>query len=138
MKVGATLCTCCYSWGHNMNYCNSSCMVCPICDGPHCKDNHHALAACCKGHPKQVPPVSPTADEEPCPHLAICKNCGKFHAANSPRCQFWQHHFNCFWIVERYVKMDVLQSCAHPLTGETGIHCKAMAPRGYSRDGGEA
>jgi len=58
MKIGLPLYTHCYSWGHNMNYCNSSHVVCPICMGPHCEDNHHALAACCKGHPKQDPPVS--------------------------------------------------------------------------------
>jgi len=34
MKIGLPLYTCCYSWGHNTNYCNSSCMVCPICNGP--------------------------------------------------------------------------------------------------------
>ena len=36
------------------------------------------------------------------------------------------------------MRRHVLQSCVHPLTGETGIHCKAMAPRGCSGDGGEA
>jgi len=59
IKIGAPLYTRCYSWGHNTNYCNSFHMVCPICDGPHHEDNHHTLAACCKGHPKQVPPVPP-------------------------------------------------------------------------------
>ena len=83
MKIRAPLCTHCYSWGHNTNYCNSSCMVCPICNGPHCEDNHCALAACCKGHLKRNPPVPPTANEESCPHLALCKNCGKSHAASS-------------------------------------------------------
>jgi len=115
IKIGAPLYTRCYSWGHNTNYCNFSHMVCPICDGSHC-----ALATCCKGHLKQVPPVPPTINGEPCPHLALCKNWGKPHAANSPCCQFWQHHFNRFWIVERYAKTDVLWSHAHPLTGETG------------------
>ena len=58
MKIGAPLCTRCYSWGHNMSYCNSFRMVCPICDGPHCEDNHCALATCCKSHPVKVCPVS--------------------------------------------------------------------------------
>ena len=93
IKIGTPLCTCCYSWGHNMNYCNSSCIVCPICNGPHHEDNYCALAACCKGHPKQVPPTPSTTDGEPCLHLALCKNCSKSHAANSPCCQFWQHCF---------------------------------------------
>ena len=44
MKIGAPLCTRCYSWGHNTNHCNSSCMVCPICDGPHHEDNHPATS----------------------------------------------------------------------------------------------
>ena len=85
IKIGAPLCTHCYLWGHNMNYCNSSRVVCPICNGLHNEDNHCALAACCKGHPKQNPPVPPTADEEPCPHSAFCKNCSKLHAVNSSR-----------------------------------------------------
>ena len=108
IKIGAPLCTCCYLWGHNMNYCNSSCMVCPICNGPHCEDNYCALVACCKSHPKQNPPVPPTANGEPCPPSARCKNCGKPHAANSSCRQLWQHHFNHFWIVQQYAKMDDL------------------------------
>ena len=137
MKIELPQCTRCYSWGHNMNYCNSTWVICPICIGPHHEENYWALAACCKGHPKQVPPVPPTADGEPCPHLALCKNCGKPHAANSPCCQFWQHCFNRFWIVERYVKTDDLWSRAHPLTGETSTCHKVMASRGRSGDGGE-
>jgi len=126
----------CYC-GHHLHS-TSTCVICPICMGPHREENHWALAACYKGHPKQVPPVPPTADGGPCPHLALCKNFSKPHAANSPCCQFWQHCFNHFWIVERYAKTDDLQSCAHPLTGETGIRRKATASRGRSGDGGEA
>jgi len=87
---------------------------------------------------KQIPPIPPTTDGDPCPHLTLCKNCSKLHATNSPRCQFWQHHFNRFWIVEWYTKTDDLQSHVHPLTGETGTCHKAMAPRGHSRDSGKA
>jgi len=48
----------------------------------HHEDNHCALVACCKGHLKQVFPTPSTADREPCPHLVLCKNCGKPHAAS--------------------------------------------------------
>ena len=36
------------------------------------------------------------------------------------------------------MKTDDLQSHVHPFTRETGIYCKAMAPRGCSEDSGEA
>jgi len=96
------------------------------------------LQLAARATPSRIPLSSPTTNGEPCPHLALCKNCGKPHAANSPCCQFWQHHFNHFWVLERYVKTDDLWSHAHPLTGETGTRCKAMAPRDHSGDGGEA
>jgi len=48
MKIGTPLCICCFSWGYNTNFCNSSHVVCPICNDPHHEDNYHALAACCK------------------------------------------------------------------------------------------
>jgi len=137
MKIGMPYCTRCCSWGHNTNYCNSRRVFGPICQGPHCEINHCALAACCKGHPKQVPPVPPTTNDAPCPHIAICKNCGKPHAANSSHCQFWQHRFDCSWIIERYARPEGFRAHVHPLTGETGTRCKDMA-KGRGRNAGEA
>jgi len=71
---GVPFCSCCSSWGHNLDYCWSIRVVCPICMGPHRESNHRAFAASCKGKPNHVPPVPPTTDGEPCPHPASAKN----------------------------------------------------------------
>ena len=78
--------------------------------------------------------------QEAVPHPALCRNCGKPHAANSPHCQFWQHRFDRSWIVARYSREGGSRGPsflhAHPLTGETGTRRKsAAASRG--RGGGE-
>ena len=88
----------CCLWGHNTNFCNSTRIFSPICMGPHHKENHCSLSVCCKGCSHLNPPIPPTADGTPCPHLALCWNCGKTHAANSPCCQFWQHRFDRSWM----------------------------------------
>ena len=59
MKIGMPLCPHCCLWGHNTNFCNSTCIFCPICMGPHCKENHRSLSACCKGCPHLDPPSLP-------------------------------------------------------------------------------
>ena len=93
-----------------------------------------------KGHPHLNPPVPPTADGTPCPHPALCRNCGKAHTANSLRCQFWQHRFDRSWIMARYLREGGSRGPsfprARPFTRETGTRRKsAAASRG--RGGGE-
>ena len=122
--IGVPYCSCCCSWGHNLDYCHFLHMVCPICMGPHHEDNHRAFAACCKGKPNHVLPVPPTTDGEPCPHAVYCLNCGKPHATNSCSCQFWQHHFNHVWINACYQSQgegEIPCFRARLLTGETSI-----------------
>ena len=131
MKIGMPLCTRCCSWGHNTNFCNSTHVFCPICMGPHRKENHRSLSPCCKGHPHLIPPVPPTADGAPCPHPALCQNCGKLHAPNSPHCQFWQHRFDRSWIMAHYSQKGGSRGPsflhAHPLTRKTSTRCKSAA-----------
>jgi hypothetical protein len=37
---GSLQCTWCQKWGHHMSKCCSQGVRCPLCGGPHCKDNH--------------------------------------------------------------------------------------------------
>ena len=131
LHMGMPYCTCCCLWDHNTNFCNSPCVYCPLCTGSHHEDNHRSLAFCCKGRPHANPLVPPTVDGAPCPHLSLCRNCSKSHAANSPCCQFWQHHFDRSWIVTQYSQEGGSCGppflCAHPLTWETGTCCKSAA-----------
>ena len=140
MKIGMPLCTHCCLWGHTTNFCNSTRIFCPICMGPHHEENHCSLSACCKGRPHLDPPVPPTANGAPCPHPALCRNCFKPYAANSPCCQFWQHHFDWSWIVARYSQEGSSRGPsflrAHPFTRETGTCCKSAAAL-HSHGGGE-
>ena len=80
------------------------------------------------------------ANGVPCPHPALCRNCGKAHAANSPCCQFWQHRFDQSWIMAQYLREGGSRGPsflhAHPLTRETSTHRKSAAAS-HSHGGGE-
>jgi len=67
MKIGVPLCICCYLWGHNMNYCNSSRMVCPICNGPHCEDTTMLLQPGARATPNRTPLFPLLLMENPAP-----------------------------------------------------------------------
>ena len=126
-KIGVPFCSHCSSWVHNLDYCQSIHVVCPISMGPHHESNHCAFAACCKGKPNHVPPVPPTTDGEPCPHPAYCLNCGKPHATNSHSCQFWQHRFDREWIISQLQlrgEGEISHFHARLLTGETSSRKK--------------
>ena len=131
MKIGMPLCIRCCLWGHNTNFCNSTRVFCPICMGPHCEKNHCSLSACCKERPHLDPSIPSTANGVPCPHPALCQNCSKAHAANSSRCQLWQHCFDQSWIVARYSREGGSRGPfflhAHPLTRETSTRGKSAA-----------
>jgi hypothetical protein len=99
---GAALCTRCWKWGHPASACRALQTKCPICMGPHRKEHHRALAGCCKGNDRVVPPVPPTEEGEPCPHAARCLNCRGPHSADDRRCKFWRHRFDQEWIKARY------------------------------------
>jgi hypothetical protein len=99
---GAALCTRCWKWGHPASACRALQTKCPICTGPHRKEHHRALAGCCKGNDRVVPPVPPTEEGMPCPHAARCLNCRGPHSADDRRCKFWRHRFDQEWIKARY------------------------------------
>jgi hypothetical protein len=67
---GSPLCSRCWRWGHPLSACCAPQLRCPICLGPHHKDHHRVLAGCCKGNPKATPPVPPTPEGAPCPHVS--------------------------------------------------------------------
>ena len=70
MKIGLPLCTCCYYWCCNLNFCNSFHAFCPICTELYHEENHHQLAGYCKSNPKATLLVPPTTDGDPCPLLS--------------------------------------------------------------------
>jgi hypothetical protein len=130
VNVGVPFCQRCCLWGHSQDKCNSPRVVCPICMGPHREESHRSFAACCKGAPKANPPVPPTADGVSCPHPPRCINCGRSHAANSPKCQFWHHRFDRGWILEHLARARALLPGLRvtQLTGETGTLRKKSVP----------
>jgi hypothetical protein len=73
---GSPLCSRCWRWGHPLSACCAPQLRCPICLGPHRKDHHRVLAGCCKGNPKATPPVPPTPEGTPCPHVSRCPIAG--------------------------------------------------------------
>jgi hypothetical protein len=67
-------------------------------------DDHWVLAGCCKGNPKATPPVPPTPEGAPCPHVSRCPNCQKPHATDDRKCNFWRHRFDQEWINKGLIK----------------------------------
>ena len=82
IHTGIPFCQWCCKWDHSTTACKSPHVVCPICLGPHRKENHRALASCCKSNPSANPPIPPTPEGEPCSHSHVCINCwDKSHPA---------------------------------------------------------
>lgn len=112
-QSGVPFCQRCCQWGHPFKACRGR-RRCPLCAGPHSREEHRDHAACCKGRPKQEPhPLPPTPEGEPCPHLGdfACPNCRKVgHTADSNRCEFWCARFNRAKIDELYAKVHGLQA----------------------------
>ncbi|KXN84048.1 hypothetical protein AN958_00498, partial [Leucoagaricus sp. SymC.cos] len=96
----ASLCQCCWYWGHSSQTCHQKMPRCPLCSEPHYHDTHHAFAGCCKGNAHHG--VPPTPAGQPCPHPPRCLNCHQAHTANSRQCPFWHHWFNKDWIRHKY------------------------------------
>ena len=102
-RVGTSLCTRCWRWGHPHVVCRSNFQACPICSEPHDCDLHWEMAGCCKPKPKaKGGPIAGTPDDQPCPHTPRCRNCGGAHSADAKVCPFWCHRFDNEWIKKRY------------------------------------
>jgi hypothetical protein len=111
---GSPLCSRCWRWGHPSSACRAPQLRCPICLGPHRKDHHRVLAGCCKGNPKATPPVPPTPEGSPCPHVSRCPNCRKPHAADDCKCNFWRHRFDQEWIKAHYDEVSARNHSRSP------------------------
>ena len=110
--VGVPQCNRCWRFGHpsNSRICPLKSKLCPICGDPHTVDYHRALATCCRGQPKHIPPIPATPDGEPCPHHARCINCGGQHRSDDRVCKYWKSRFNADWIYRRYQEQKVSES----------------------------
>ena len=118
---GVPLCQRCWRWGHPTVACKVRLRTCPICSGPHSREEHHSNAGCCKPNSKLTPPSLGTPAGEPCPHRAHCPNCLGNHSADSRSCPYWSHRFDSEWIAARYSKVRARMRSPHlsnpPLSG---------------------
>ena len=88
--VGVLQCNHCWRFGHpsNAQICPLKGKLCPICGEPHSIEYHRHLASCCRGKPKQTPPILATPESDPCPHDAKCINCREKHCTDDRVCSF--------------------------------------------------
>ena len=102
VRRGVPLCQRCWRWGHPTVACKVRLRTCPICSGPHSREEHRDHASCCKPNSKLKPPFPGTPEGEHCPHKARCVNCHGDHPADASSCPFWSHRFDSEWIAARY------------------------------------
>jgi hypothetical protein len=121
-QPGVPFCTNCTQWGHPASACRQR-RRCPICSGPHSREEHRDHAQCCKGHPKNKPhPIPPTPEGHPCPHIFRCPNCRKEgHPADSQRCDFWRARWD-------RAKIDTLYAKVHGLQNRGRRHANSTLP----------
>jgi len=110
--VGMPQCNRCWRYGHlsNARVCPLKGKLCPICGEPHSVEYHCHLASCCRGKPKQTPPIPATPEGDPCPHDAKCINCADKHCADDRVCSFWKSRFKSDLIWHRYTEQKVSES----------------------------
>ena len=102
IRRGVPLCERCWRWGHPDSACHARKRTCPICAGPHSREEHREHAPCCKGSEHAQPPIAPTPAGVECPHDPHCVNCRGLHPADHRACPFWRKRFDREWIDARY------------------------------------
>jgi hypothetical protein len=108
-QVGVPICQKCWKWGHSAHVCHEN-HRCARCRQPHRTDEHRLRASCCKGQPKNDPPVPPTPAVMPCPHKHRCLACRKEgHPVTDRKCEFWYARFDRKKIEALYAKVRVIQ-----------------------------
>jgi hypothetical protein len=121
IRRGVPLCSRCWRWGHPDTACHARKRTCPICAGPHSREEHRDHAPCCMGAPNAQPPLPPTPAGTECPHDPHCINCRGLHPADHRACPFWKRRFDREWIDARYAEVRArVRSASIPTNARLG------------------